>query len=95
MKKILVVLLGILMTFAFIACDTGNGAGGNGNNNSSSINGELSADDLEFDIEVSVLPEASGSDPFANVKKLYGESYNYEDYNRRSRRGRISPGKDA
>lgn len=81
MKKILVVLLGILMTFAFIACDTGNGAGGNGNNNSSSINGELSADDLEFDIEVSVLPEASGSDPFANVKKLYGESYNYEDYN--------------
>lgn len=81
MKKILVVLLGILMTFAFIACDTGNGAGGNGNNNSSSINGELSVDDLEFDGTVENLPESTGTDPFVGITKLYGPEYEFDpDY---------------
>ena len=75
MKKILGVLLVILMLFAFVACDTGNSSNGG-------VTGDttIDASDLDFDIEVSALPEVTGTDPFANVKTLYGESYVYEYY---------------
>lgn len=79
MKKILGVLLVILMLFAFVACDTGNSSNG-GNNGGVTGDTTIDASDLDFDIEVSALPEVTGTDPFANVKTLYGESYVYEYY---------------